>query len=286
MLSVGIATRGSSHAVVLRVCVALLAAVAGASMSRQARAIGPANPTIVAIAGPPTWYTGNGGWSVGTNWTSGVAPNGAGAAAVLGITADSAVTVTLDSAVTLGMLALGNTAQSSSMGYTVIGSNGLTLNNSGDPSQINVSEGAHAINAPVTLAGELDVSLADGSTFTIGGNIGQSGVSSLILTSGGELILGGDNGYTGGTLVEDGVLLLDSPNALFAGTGLTVGGGSFTFDSASGGLPFAASPASVVASSPASIVAAVPEPGTLLLLGVAVCGAAVYQRTRSRGEKQ
>jgi hypothetical protein len=32
-------------------------------------------------------------------------------------------------------------------------------------------------------------------------------------------------------------------------------------------------------------VATVPEPGTLLLLSVAVCGAAVYQRIRSRRKK-
>ena len=114
-------------------------------------------------------------------------PNGAGQSAGFLAPTNSPLTVTLDEAVTLGSLQFGNPGGNPSAGYTISGSgaNTLTLSGSGAPSLIAVSQGTHAIAAPIILAGNLNVSPAAGSTLTISGNISQSSTSSLTLSNSG-----------------------------------------------------------------------------------------------------
>ena len=89
------------------------------------------------------------------------------------------------------------------------------------------------------------------------------------------------NSYTGGTVVSGGELVLTDAGAIADETSLTVGaGGTLIFDSA---YPSAAPIHNSYA--PAQINP-VPEPGSLALLSIAVCGAAVYQRLRSQRRQQ
>ncbi len=91
------------------------------------------------------------------------------------------------------------------------------------------------------------------------------------------LTLSGTNGYTGGTTVENSTLIVQSSGAIADGASLAVGDPAL----------LSLLPAAVVPSRAESgEVAPVPEPSTLALFSVAVCGAAVYQRLGSRRKKQ
>ena len=220
-----------------------------------------------APSGPATWLTAaSGNWSVGTNWSTGAAPNGAGQAAVLNQTTSAAVTVTLDSSEIVGTLAFGNSGGNLFTGYTVSGTNSLTLDNSGSASLISVSEGTHAISAPVILNGNLGVTPSAGATLTIGGNISQSNSgSSLTLAAPGTLILSGSNSYSGGTSVKAGKLEVVNPNAIASGTNLSVGADASSI------------PAPIVSLS----AIAVPEPSSITLIGAAALGLLLCSRQRS-----
>jgi len=230
------------------------------------------------VSGPAAWLSAtSGNWSDGANWTTGVAPDGPGQAAVLNKSTTAELTVTLDKPETVGTLALGNSGGNLAVGYTVSGTNALTLNNSGSTALLTVSQGEHVISAPVILADNLNVSPSAASTLDISGNISQeTGGLSLTLSNSGSLILSGSDNYSGGTNVEAGTLIVAANTALPAGTALTVGaGGKLIFD------PSAA--AAQVMTSAAAV--AVPEPDTLVLSTAAICGAIVCQRVRSRRKK-
>ncbi len=219
-----------------------------------------------APSGPATWLTAAGGnWSVGTNWSTGTAPDGAGQAAVLNQTTTAGVTVTLDSPETVGTLALGNSGGNLSTGYTVSGTNALTLDNSGSASLISVSEGTHAILAPVILNGDLTVTPSAAATLAISGNISQTnGSSSLTISSPGTLILSGSDNYSGGTTVKSGTLKVVNPSAIASGTNLSVGANA------------ASIPAPIVSMAAGAdkwlSATAVPEPSSITLIAAgALC---------------
>ena len=175
------------------------------------------------------------------------------------------------------------------MGYTLSGngSNMLTFSNTSNntAATITVADGRHVIDAPVVLADNLVVTtdgtnpwtLSFGTTSSITDN--GSGFSLTMNGSSGTLILSGSDSYRGGTIVDAGTLIVTSNNAIPPGTSLTIGaGGTFVFDSSMAGA--------AITSSAAAEVNPVPEPGTLVLLSVAVCSAAVGQRIRSRRKRQ
>ncbi len=82
-----------------------------------------------------------------------------------------------------------------------------------------------------------------------------TGSTSLVLSGAGHVTLDNSNSYMGGTFVNSGTLIVDSPSAIANGTNLTVGSSTFfNAPTVPGGLAEGAS------------VAAVPEPCTLALL--------------------
>ena len=80
----------------------------------------------------------------------------------------AAVTITLNAPVTLGRSQFGNSG-SASVGYTLSGSGSknLTLNNSGSGTTITVTDGSHAIDVPVVLAGNLVVTSGGTNSWTL-----------------------------------------------------------------------------------------------------------------------
>ena len=252
---------------------------------------------LAPSSGTGSWASTSGSWSVGP-WTPS-APNGRGQAAMLNsaVAANSPVTVTLDVPVTLGTLVLGNSDGSTTSGFSIsaAGANALTLDNSGSTSQITVQQGRHAISAPITLAGNLNVAPSAGSTLTLSGDIGESVTgSSLSLDDAGTLILTGSDGYTGGTFVNAGTLLVQNPNAIPQGSSLSVGAGAASLFagtmhpwSAAGGVVPGGGDVAAASGNSAGAPPAVPEPGTLALLLAGLGSAAIYPHSpavEGRGE--
>jgi len=137
---------------------------------------------------------------------------------------------------------------------------------------------------PTTGSGSGTLDVASGAVLTYNGAINNTtgGIGALVKTGAGELVLGGTGNYTGGTSVDDGMLVLDSSEAILSGSTISVAAGaslvlgdpSLPSDSASvGGLV----PGS--GGAPAAVAHAVPEPGTLVLLLVAAaCGLAAWRK--------
>jgi glucose/arabinose dehydrogenase len=128
-----------------------------------------------AISVAATWNINNGGiWSLGSNWTGGAAPNGLGQAATFGpiITADR--TISVDAPQIIGTMTFDNAAA----GYTIAGTNTITLDAASGDAQINVTSGSHTIGAPVSLADNTLITVSPaGSSLTISGEMSASAVS-------------------------------------------------------------------------------------------------------------
>jgi fibronectin-binding autotransporter adhesin len=219
---------------------------------------------------PPSWISGSGTWSLGSNWSSNSAPNNVGATALLDLnTVPGLAAITLDVPVTLGTLQFGSTTTS----YALSG-NTLTLdNNAGAAAVVTVQSGTHSISSAVFITGgNLDISASGNSILSIPGAISDDGgLRSLNLAGDGtgELVLSGNNTYGGGTYVNAGRLVVASPNSLPAGSNLYVGAAASSFS------PVVAGPAL----SSGELVA-VPEPGSGMLLFAALWSAAFYYRRR------
>ena len=192
----------------------------------------------------------------------------------------------LDVPVTVGKLVLGNTDATTTSGFSISGTNALTLDNSGSTSHITVQAGTHVISAPIILAGNLSVAPSANSTLSLSGDISESlSGSALSLDDAGTLILSGSNGYTGGTFVNAGTLVVENPNGIPNGSSLTVGAGAASlFASPAGGSVVFGGAEVVLAGGNSAPAAppAVPEPGTLLLLLAGLASAVIYRRIRRR----
>ena len=165
--------------------------------------------------GSGAWQSdGDGLVSLSANWSGGL-PNAAGDVATFGPVISQPRTVTIDEPTVFGQVVLDSTC-----GYTLSGSNTLTLDNSGSGATITVLSGQHVINAPVVLADNLVVQSGGGMldvlTFGNSSSISETGGSrSLTLSgAGGTLILSGTNSYSGGTNVNAGRLVLGSGASL------------------------------------------------------------------------
>ena len=166
--------------------------------------------------GAGTWT--NGGSS---QWNNGAAnsawDNTANANAQFGVLSNYTVsttsyTVTLGSAITVGTLTFAN-------GFYTIngGGNALTISKG----ILAATDGT--INAPIALTGASSWQTAGTSTLTVTG--GVSGAWSVTKEGPGALSLSGSNSYSGGTVINDGTVTLNSAGALPPSGNVTVAGG-------------------------------------------------------------
>ena len=195
------------------------------------------NPLAVAIFTPISSFVWVGGtssnWATGSNWQGGTTPNGASLTAIFG-NASSNPSIALDSSGET----VGGITFSGSVNATVSGPGTLSIDNGGSSASIAVNGGTNAINAPLALAGNLAVSVADSSQLTIGGGIAETGgAKSLSLTGPGTLVLSAANPFSGGAMISSGTLRAGHANALQNSTvtinsdnGLAFGTGVGTFN--------------------------------------------------------
>jgi len=167
-----------------------------------------------------------------------------------------------------------------------LGTGSLSVNGSGvldlhgyQASATSLAGNGHIMNGAGSLngsSGSANISLltiSDGGSYTgtiQDGGLGGNGEIGLALT-GGLLLLGGSDDYTGGTYVTGGTLELLAASSIDSKTSLWVGNAS-EFSAS-----LMASPAIATASGSA---VSVPEPGTLLMAGVGFLVLAV-SRTRT-----
>ena len=185
-------------------------------------------------------------------------------------------TITLESSQTVSGLTFSPGAGGS---YALYGSGGnsLQLAGSGSSASISLTGGSDAINAPLVLENNVNVTTAGGTSLTISGGISQNGGSQALTLSGsGSLTLFGTDTCTGGTIVSAGTLILKNSFAIAPNTSLTVGaGGTVIFDGSSSTISDDATTlsnaASVATSSDTSVTSAAPlttnaAPSNLVLL--------------------
>ena len=132
----------------------------------------------------------------------------------------------------------------------------MTFQSTTGTATIAVTDGKHEIAAPVELANRLDVS----------GSISGTGPLTMSGTNG-TLILSGTGLYTGGTIVNAGILAVTTSTAIPDNQSLTVGaGGTLIFDPSYSagtiqGMSLAASPVTARASKVIGLGMNVPFPG-------------------------
>ena len=171
---------------------------------------------INAVLEPHLWTGAAGGaWSAEGNW-SGVVPNAAERWAVFSEAAPGR-TVTLDAPVTVGVLRF-----DAADGYTITGASTLTLQSDDNVAGIEINResgtvfyGAHRIETPVTLAGQVVVTQRSAGAFTLAGAV--SGPGGIRKTGWGVMVLASANSFLGDVEIEAGTLRAAHPGALGAG---------------------------------------------------------------------
>lgn len=168
--------------------------------------------TLTGAATSSSWTAdANGTWTNAANWSAGV-PNGAGHVATFAGPISSPRTVTLDAPQTVGSLTF-----TSATAFTIASAtNALTLDATMGPASITVSNGSHTVSAGLTLADDLAVSVAGGSTLNSTGTLTANG-HNLTKTGAGTAQFA--NVRAGALTVSEGTLRLSSKATNASATG-------------------------------------------------------------------
>ncbi|MEA2711600.1 MAG: hypothetical protein QOF78_4201, partial [Phycisphaerales bacterium] len=149
--------------------------------------------TSLATVSHPRWAPVSGGnWQTASNW-GGSIPNGIDAGAYFGSAIAAPGTVFTDTAVTLGTITFDNANM-----YVLGGAGTLTLQVSSGSAAVNVLQGTHKINLPLTFASDTTLSVAAGATLKIsdpvtvnaGKTVTQTGPGTVLLESTLKLLSG------------------------------------------------------------------------------------------------
>jgi hypothetical protein len=125
----------------------------------------------------------NGGdYNLPVNWSAGTVPNAVDAAANFGSAISSTQTVFSNAAVSLGKLSFDNANQ-----YLFGGTGSLTMDASTGSAAIDVLQGSHKINLPLTLNDSTAATVAAGATLTIGDPLTFANSSGLTKAGAGTL---------------------------------------------------------------------------------------------------
>jgi fibronectin-binding autotransporter adhesin len=203
-----------------------------------------ANQTVIitgtGYSGESIWNTNGGGqWGTlttnfGTNWQQYNGSPGLDSGfsdtdtATFGTAVTSGTaTVTITSA-TASVRAL--TFSNGAASYALTGSSGgaLVIRGGTTNATVDVTEGRHAIAAPLTFASNVAMYVATGSRLLLSG--GASGTNGFIKTGGGILEIVNTNGYTGTTVANGGILkvngTLSSSDVEIGSTATLMGSGT------------------------------------------------------------
>jgi autotransporter-associated beta strand protein len=178
------------------------------------------------LPGGTTWQPTAAGtyqWNTLANWSASPVINAAGATIRVTNNIAGNQTINLTTPVTIGNLYLGDS--NSTHGFTLASSGGsLTFDNSGSPANLSNTTGTHdIISATLVFTSNLIVTQSAAGNLSLTGPV--TGAGSLTKTGAGNLILSGAKNYTGPTTVNDGVLRIDTSDALPSGNIIIDGGG-------------------------------------------------------------
>jgi autotransporter-associated beta strand protein len=170
-----------------------------------------------------TTYTWDGGATTGgtqnylnnnLNWAGDIAPT-SGTSTKISFDGSTRLSPDLNVDFTLNSLKFAATADA----FTINPNNNKDFIFDGIvPSLIQLSGNNQVINAPITLNNSTFVETTGAGSLTLGGVVSGVGGFNKIGT-GGSIILGGSNTYTGNTLINEGTVILTNSSAL----GSTVG---------------------------------------------------------------
>jgi autotransporter-associated beta strand protein len=172
----------------------------------------------------------DGNWNTASNWNP-VAVPGTTAGDVVNLTYDITTadrTVTIDTAVRLGTLNIGD-PDGSHLYTLALTSGSLTFDNGASAAQINKTPGnsTSTISAPAALDSNLLVSNNTASDLNFTGVIsnGANGAKSITINSPGtgNILLGGANTFSGGLVIQRGIVSGSSSPSGFGGAGITLG---------------------------------------------------------------
>ncbi|WP_121988740.1 LEPR-XLL domain-containing protein, partial [Nitrospira lenta] len=163
-------------------------------------------PTVAATTN--NWINAAGGnWSVGANWSRGVAPT---TVDIVGVTLDGTYTVTMDVSSTITGLVLGGSLGTQSL---AIGAQSLSLSGINNPSLV----GAHGIlslsSGTLSRAGEVDI---NGAINWAGGTIGGTGF--VVLGQTGTMAVTGNAHTLIGTFENQGTTTWSASNITMSGS--------------------------------------------------------------------
>ncbi|HEY1381796.1 MAG TPA: autotransporter-associated beta strand repeat-containing protein [Gemmataceae bacterium] len=177
-------------------------------------------PGVAAAQSSGTWSQTAGGtfnWSTTTNWAGGTVADGANNTATFATGLSGNATVNLDTPRTIGALVFDNPANA--FGWTIGGTNPLTLNNAGGPS-VAVNKAGLTATVAVPLAGTQGLTkTGPGALSLTGNNAGLTGgitVSAGVVNAAAAGALG-----TGNVAITGGTLVVTAPPVVsgFGGTG-------------------------------------------------------------------
>lgn len=170
-----------------------------------------------------TWNsTIDGVWSDPANWLNNTPPNAGGVAAFPDILPDNAV-ITLDLPVTLSGLIFDSSFDFRLQADDAMPPAGsLTFDNNTAPATIELLNGAHSLDIDAALNTDLAINNTAGSTFTLNGIL--SGSHGVTISGTDRVLINNQQAYTGGTLIDGGLLAIGGSASLVDTGDITVRG--------------------------------------------------------------